>query len=272
MKKLLTCVGFISLLSTAMAQKEKTYEKIYYLDSKTETSDLIIIIDNAVSTVAETKLKLKIKNKTSDFIIFKPEESKFIINGKEFQPKEKWLVISPNESDFRVVNLKGAQYNSVKNYSFVVDGLYKASTDAKGIPVEDFKLPASKNDFKAGGFNCSLKKLYKETDATDAKFDCAYNGDKIGFIFPSKVSLKLPDGNEYANAKSKASPIVLMKGQEDGFTLHWDRMQGGKVTDMQKVVMMIKWNDTFSESALEKMKAETIEIQFDEVRSDKGNK
>ena len=39
--------------------------------------------------------------------------------------------------------------------------------------------------------------------------------------------------------------------------------------DMQKVEMMIKWNDAFTEASPEKMKSETLEIQFDEERSNK---
>jgi hypothetical protein len=256
----------------AIAQKEVKYEKIFYKDSKTETGDLTIVVDNAVSTDVETKFKLKIINKTGDYIIYKPEESKFIINGKEFKPTEKWLIISPNESDFKVINLKGAEYNKVKSYSFVVDGLYKVSSAGKVIAAPDFKLPPAQNDFKAEGFTGTLGKLQKETDKTEVKFKCAYNGNKIGLIIPNKVSVKLPDGTERATAKSKSKVIMLMKGESEEITLKWDRMEGGKPQDMQKVEMIIKWNEAFSEAEPEKMKSETLEQTFDEVMSNEKGK
>ncbi len=56
---------------------------------------------DAVSTEAGTKFKIKIQNKTNDYIIYKAEESKFVINGTEVQPKEKMLLIEPNESGSR---------------------------------------------------------------------------------------------------------------------------------------------------------------------------
>ena len=121
MKRIVTTMILaISLVGSMFAQKEVKYAKIFYKDLKMETNDIVIIVDNAVSTAGETKFKLKIMNKTNDYLILKPEECKFIVNGKEEKPQEKWLVISPNESDFRVVNLKGAGYNSIKNYQFVL--------------------------------------------------------------------------------------------------------------------------------------------------------
>lgn len=270
-KSLMITLATLLLNQTANAQKapkEIKYEKIFYKDANAETDDVSIKIDNAVSTDAETKFKLKITNKTNDYIIYKPAESKFMIDGKEVIPQEKWLVIEPNESDFRVINAKGAGYNKIKNYSFVADGIYKVSTESAAIPAPDFKLPPSKNDFKAGNFNSVLSKLDKETAGTKVKFNCTYSGDKIGFVYPNKAAVKMPDGNEYANGNSKAKTIVfLKKGEENNFTLEWDRMQGGKTTDMQKVEMIIKWNDAFKESAAEKIKSASLELQFDEAAS-----
>lgn len=265
MKKLLLAIVVAVTTLTASAQKERKFEKIFYKDSKTENKDLVIVVDNAVSTAAETKFKLKITNKTNDYILYKPEESKFMVNGKEMAPKEKWLIIGPNESDFRVINMKGS-FNTIRDYSFQLDGLYRIPANAKGIETPDFRLPATKNDFSAGNFNVTLNKMSKESGATDVKFNVSYNGDKIGFIFPSKAGVLMPDKNEYANAKSKAAPIMLMKGEDDSFTLHWDRMQG-KGMDMQKVEMFIKWNATFSEVEPNKMNSETLQMVFDDLLS-----
>lgn len=278
MKKTILTLMIASASILAVAQKEVKYEKMYYKNITKETDDINITVDNAVSTDGETKFKLKIENKTANFLIYKPEESKFIVNGKEMKSKEKVLIIKPNSSDFRIINLKGEKFNSTKTYSFVMDGLYSVSPDSKGIPAPDFKLPPSNNDFSAGSFKCSMTKLYKETDATDVKFKCAYNGSKIGFIDPSKAAVKMPDGNDYAAAKQGGGllgggggPIMLMKGEDDSFSLKWDRMEGGKKMDMQKVEMMILWRETFSEASPVKMKAETLVMEFDEaVSNEKG--
>ncbi len=260
-------IALVALLvstGTLMAQKDVKYEKLFYKDMKEDHQDLTIIVDNAVSNEGETKFKLKIVNNTADYVLFKVSESKFVINGKEFQVSEKPLFISPNESGSRVVNVKGAGYNSVKNYEFVVDGLYKVPADAPGIQAPDFMLPAARNDFKTGPFTCKLGKVKKESAVTNARFDCTYNGSKLGFIFPSKVAVKMPDGREYANEKSKAGEIVLTRGESDYFTLTWSRMEGGSKMDMQKVDMLLKWNDAFVEMTPEKLPSKKLELSWDE--------
>jgi len=273
MKKIILSMLIASFtLGNLMAQKEVKYEKLYYKNTKVETSDFVIEIDNAVSTAGETKFKLKITNKTGDYIMYKPEESKFIIAGKEQKIKEKSKIIDPNDYATWVINLKGAGYNSVKNYTFEFDGLYKISSTPPVVAAPDFKLPASQNDFTAGGFKGTLSKLYKESDKTEAKFDIAYNGDKIGFIMPSKAAVKMPDGNDYANADTKAKPILLMKGEKESVKLQWDRMQGGKAMDMQKVEMIIKWNATFGEVLPEKIKPVKADLEFDEATSNEKGK
>jgi hypothetical protein len=264
MKKALLALVICFSAFAAKAQDRK-YEKIFYKDSKTENKDLVITVENSVSTAAETKFKLKITNKTNDYILYKPEESKFLINGKEMSPKEKMLIIEPNDFKTLVVNLKGP-YNTVKDYTFQLDGLYRISASAKGLDAPDFRLPVSKNDFTVGNFTVTLDKLAKTSATTDVKFKVTYNGDKIGFIFPRKAGVVMPDKNEYANAR-KSDPIMLMKGEDDTFSLQWDRMPGGKTMDMQKVEMLIKWNATFSETAPEKMHAENLQMAFDDLLS-----
>ncbi len=270
MKKTVLVLIAVTTMFTASAQKEKKYDKLYYKNTVLETGEVTITVDNAVSTEGETKFKLKIVNKTADYIMFKPDECKFIINGKESKPTEKPKTIDPNSSDWLIVNLKGAGYNAVKNYSFEIAGIYKVSTSGTVVQTPDFKLPASKNDFKTGNFNMNMTKLTKESGKTEAKFDCAYNGDKVAIVFPSKMGLKMPDGNEYASVQpkgllAKKGPVLLTKGQTEGITGNWERMQGGKAMDMQKVEMFIKWNETFTEVTPEKLKNETLNFEFDEA-------
>jgi hypothetical protein len=277
MKKLFLAVIAVSSLNIAMAQKEVKYAKLFYKDMKVENSDVTITVDNAVATEGETKFKLKITNKTNDFILYKPEESKFTINGKDFTPSEKAKTIKPNDSDWLIINLKGPGYNSVKSYTFLVDGLYKVSTAEKGIVTPDFRLPVTKNEFKTGNYTVKVNKLYKESDATNLKLDISYNGDKIGVVFAEKAGALMPDGNEYAAVKStgllaKSGPILLKKGDEESVTLNWNRMEGGKTMDMQKVEMMIKFNDMFTEAAPQKLKPETLQMEFDQVTSDAKGK
>lgn len=274
--KIILLSFFIFHLVQLNAQKEIKYEKIFYKSTTLENQEVVIFIDNAVSTATETKFKLKLTNKTSDFILFKPEECRFIVNGKESKPTEKHKVIEPNSSDFLTVNLKSEGLNTVKNYTFVVGGLYLVSTQGIVVPATEFKLPPSKNEIKFGGFTVAMDKLYKETDRTDVKFKCTYSGDKIAVIYPTRLAVQMPDGNEYANAKGdgllgKKGAILIRPGQTESFVATWERFEGGRAMDMQLVDMFINWNDTYTESVPFLLKSETLKLEFDEkLSNEKG--
>lgn len=269
MKKIILLIGLtISTSLVSIAQKEKTYEKLYYKDVTVDNEKYSILVENAVSTAAETKFKLKITNKSSDYLIFKPEECKFIINEKETAPKEKWLVVKPFESESKVINFKGTELNKLKNYSFSVDGIYSVNANGTVAKGEDFYLPASKNDFTTGNFKCTLEKLSKDSDKTEAKFKVEYTGENVALIFPSKATVKMPDGKEYVSKYgsgmfSNKGASVLMKGQNETFTLSWDKMEGGRKMDMQLVEMIIMWHETFTESPAVKLNGCNVNIEFD---------
>lgn len=254
-------------LSVGAQKKEKSYKEICYKDISSEFNDITVSTNNGISNKELTKFKLKISNKTSDILLYKPEESTFKLEGKEVKPKEKWLFIYPTESDFRVINVNGTDF--LVPYSFVLDGVYKISTSAKGIDTPDFPLPASQNEFTTGGFTCTMLNLTKESDRTEVKFECKYTGDKVGVIQPGRAAIKLPDGTEIANEKIKTQPIVLSKGQSEKVTLKWFRMDGGRAQDMQKIKLLILWRNTFSEVTPEKIKPEVLQFEIDENLSKK---
>ena len=151
-------------------------------------------------------------------------------------------------------------------------GLYRIPENKKGIATPDFRLPPSQNQFSSGNFNCTMSKLSKETDKTAVKFKCVYTGDQIGIIYPSRISVKMPDGNDYATAQTNPKPILLYKGEDAAFVAEWNRMQGGASMDMQKVEMLLRWNDTFTENAVLKTEGSSVDFTFNEALSNEKGK
>ena len=262
MKKTITFLTVLVCLAGAnQAQKEKKYKEIFYKDITLEAEDFTATTNNGFSDKEATKFKLKIANKTNDILMYKPEESTFKAGDKEAKPKEKVLFVYPGESDHRVVNLVSPDF-LVTNYSFIMGGVYKITTKGTVAEVADFKIGSS-NEFESGGFTCTQTSLTKETDKTEAKFDCRYTGSKIGVIQPGKAVVKMPDGTEIANEKKSSTPIVLLKGKSEKITFKWNRMEGGKATDMQKVNMVILFRGTFTEADAVKLKDETLNLELD---------
>lgn len=256
----------MAILATQTAIAQKSYEKIFYNAEPVEAKDFGVKVKDAVAMKKFTKFNLKLANKGNDILVYKPEESKLIIEGKEYIPKEKRLEILPTDADNRVVNLDGDQF-MVDHYSFVLNGVYKISDSEKALEAPNFDLPPSSNEFKTGNFTCNMQNLEKETGGTWVKFECRYTGDKYGVIIPSRAALKFPDGTEIANEKSKSKPIILLKGESDKFSLEWDRMEGGSATDMQKIKLLIVWRNCFVESDAVKCDPITLDFKIDETKS-----
>jgi hypothetical protein len=253
-------------LTLGIAHAQKQYEKIVYQDVSQETPEMSVQIKDAISTKEAGKFKIKIQNKDQDILLYKPEESVLRVNNKEFHAKEKWMEMPPGDADSKVINFVGPDF-LMPGMSFQMIGMYKISTSETAIQTPDFELPASKNEFKTGNFTCNMLELQKQTDKTEVKFECRYTGDKVGVINVGRAAAKLPDGSEIANTKSKKSPIILMKGESKKFVLTWDRMEGGKAQDMQKIKLLILWRNTFVESDAVMLPPFTFELRFDETKS-----
>lgn len=270
MKKIVLALLIIAgTFSSAFAQKK--YRKIFYKPQTVENNDLKVTIEDAVSTPAGLKFKLKLINKTNDYIIYKPNESIFKINGKDYNPNEEWMIVRPNGQESKVIDLKGSDFIIDQNFKFILEGVYKANINEGAVAAPDFKLPPSSNDFKAGGFAVTHISNKKTTARTDAKFNAVYNGDKIGIFEPSKVAMKMPDNKEYANYHSDRDPVVFEKGKSVVIPVAWKDIPTAS-GDMQKDEMTIVWRDSFKEVTPKKAPSLTLEIIFDQEQTELKNK
>lgn len=258
---LITTLLFIGASSFAQVYKKMVYENAVF-----ENSEIKITADDAVSTEKFLKVKLRIRNKTNDYFILKASECVFKINGQDMKTEEKVLLISPNDDDFRVIDLKGAGLQ-VETFQMVVDGLYRFPADSKGIAAPDFKLPPSMNDFSAGPFKVNMVRMNKETQRVDAKFRAVYAGEKIGIFEPSQVAMRMPDGKEFANAKSDRKALIFLQGEEDTFTTTWYNNGIESSGDMQKSDMVILWRNAFKEVTPIKIESHTVDLKINKALS-----
>lgn len=244
-------------------KKAKEDVKYFYKEVTFETNDYSVFITDGVSTSGYVKFKMKVFNKTNDFLIVKPIEMGYTSVGKTAMTKDKTFIVAPNEEDWKVLDYKGTEMQ-VDQFVIEAKGIYKASAGGKGIQVADFDLPPSKNEFTIANTTCVLKKHEATTAKTTAKFDCVYSGDGVVIINPYRCAAVMPSGADNANAK-KSKPILLEKGQSDDFTVAFEEVAGAG--DMQKKAIKIKWNDTFKESKLMKLEAPKITIDKDEEKT-----
>nr|WP_294859081.1 hypothetical protein [uncultured Fluviicola sp.] len=261
--KVLMMAGFLgsmALSGTVFGQ----YEKVFYTDTTFETDTYKVEIDNIVALPKEVKFRMTITNKTSDWVLYVPEEGKFEMGGKPLSFKEDKLLIAPYDSKKRVLKATGDKLNDARSFNFVCNGFHKV-TLKEATKSPEFKLPIASNEFVAGNFKVVLVNSSKTTAKTEVKFNVTYNGEGIGFASPAKMSMRMPDGNVYATVKSKADVVPIEKGKTESITAGWAKMEGGSKNDMQMVEMWLMFNDVFQESTQTKMDKAIIPLRWNEA-------
>lgn len=244
-------------------KKPRKDEKFFYKETTIETDDYKVYIEDAVALDGFSKFKMKVFNKTNDFLFIKPSEIVFKSGDKVLTNNEKSFVVNPNDEDYKVIDFKG-QGMQLNNYTLELKGFYKASSNGKPMDAPLFDLPATKNDFTVGNFSCVLKNYDANTDRAYAKFECTYNGDNIGIINPYKSACIMPNGQENATSQ-RSKGVLLERGKSDGFSVTFKEIAGAG--DLQKKSIKVKWNDTFKEAKLSKLKEDKVTMEYDAEKS-----
>ena len=254
-----------SLVFAQISPSDPKHEN-HYTASPVENDDLKIEFKNAHSQQEFTLVEAVITNKTSDYIYCKGTEAKFIYAHCSYGPKGSMLskvnfTIEPLKTQSKTMKVTGDNKFHVDKLKLDLNCFYKISAKGEVIKAPDFQLPAAKNSFTAGPCDCTLEKSKQTTKETAAEFKCKYTGKNVAFIDPSKISVKLKDGQEFANNNKKDKGEVLMPGEDIKFTTLFEIP--GKIADMQFTVLYINWNDTFTESTMVPIKVNQVDLALD---------
>ena len=267
MKNILTLIALLSfttVTSFTFAQKEskKTHEYHYRILDPVETDEYKIVIADAHSQTKFTAMRITITNKTSDYLVYRPSEVVFKYEHGDFQVEGEEIMIKPNSTITRILRVSEGKQFHVKTLNVVADCFYLLAIDKEVINAPDFDLPASINDFKAGGFEVSLKKLKKETGATVARFIVKYTGSDYGVVTSGKTVVRLEDEQEFTSKDStRVRSIILKPGEERNLTVVYT--VPAKIIDMQFANMKIIWKETFAESKAVKLTGQTFNFVLD---------
>lgn len=245
----------------------QAYRKIFYQEQTIQNKNVTITIQDPVATPTGTKFKMVVTNLSNEYIVYKPAESTFKIQGKEYHPDEKPIIVRPNDKDYRVINLNGSNFMIAENYDFIADGFYSVSKESKSITVADFALPEKERELKAGDFVISLERAKKTAERTDVKFNVSYNGEKMAVYEPNRVKMKMPDGSEHSNYHGDRNPILYFKGDLVSFNTAWKEIPTAS-GNMMKDNLLIEWKDAFFVANTAKMATEKFTLLFDKDKTE----
>ncbi|OYT15622.1 MAG: hypothetical protein B7C24_12025 [Bacteroidetes bacterium 4572_77] len=271
--KITSLIIALSLLisTTILAQDKATYEKHYYKSpQKVEEKNYSLSFSDIVSKMDYAKMAVEIKNLSNDYLMFNSQESQFIFDFGKLNSKKGSMYILPHSSLDETLKVSGSDQFLTDQYTLLFKGLYTISAQGEIQEMDEFQLPASKNNIAAGNFKISLLKTSQKTKETYAKFECEYIGDDIAIIDASKITVRV-EGKDivYANSIKKSTgnllkkggPIFLKKGEKANFKAVFNIP--GKIADMQFSVLHIIWGDTFMESKALEIPAKELPIILD---------
>jgi hypothetical protein len=277
-KALLSLCALLLASTQIYAQRKVTDPKHenHYAVQPIETDEVSVSFTDSHSQQEFTATKIKVANKTNDYILFKTNEATFKYEFGDFHPsvggffRSAKMTVLPKDSDTRVLKVTGGKNFHVENLTLDLSGFYRVAAEGKTQAAEDFKLPASVNEFKAGNFKCSLEKIKKETKETEVFFKCTYQGNDVGIVDATRITLKTENGQEYANDNKRAKIELLVPGEE--ITISAAYHVPGKVTDMQFANMLLVWKNTFMESKIVPITVGTASFTLDPGMTEAKNK
>jgi hypothetical protein len=243
---------------------------VYNDAQKIENDEYIITIEDVVSNVKYAKFKIKITNKTSDYLLYKGDECIYIADAINVKAQEKPVFIEPFSTKSKVIEFKGTEGFHLDKFVAEIKGLYRITIGETNYTAPDFQLPPSSKDFTSGPFVCTLLKTEQETQSTWARFSCKYNGQKIGFINPAKCVVKLPDGKEFSSTNLKSKAEMLLPGEDSKFLA--DFQIPAKTADMQFTTMNIVWKESFIESTAKPLPSQKVSFEIDPAKTAARNK
>ncbi|MBK6342128.1 MAG: hypothetical protein IPF41_05945 [Flavobacteriales bacterium] len=256
---------------TASAQTAyKAKHRFIYSNASGTTGGITVEVMDAIGELTLCKFRMKVTNKTADYLFVDPSRFRYVMGDAVARFKEKPFVVRPFDSEAKTLDAYGAStYQHESPVLDFADGLQMAPGMGRVTAMDEFSLPASTNAMSAGPFKLNLKDLSKETDKTVARFSVQYTGSAVGIVDPSRISVKLPSGQAFANEKSKSKPVLLEAGGTDDFSVVAEIP--AKIADMQFTTLTVAWNDAFTETAKGPFSMEGLRIAVDQERTKKAN-
>jgi hypothetical protein len=116
MKHILLAITLLIGLQSFGQKKEKINPALNYIYKEVtlETDDYNVYIIDAVAVGKKVKFKIKIFNKTNDYLLVKPGEINYVGEGKTVFCRDKNFVVQPNEEETEVLDFRGTEMQAEK--------------------------------------------------------------------------------------------------------------------------------------------------------------
>lgn len=263
-----------------LAETDPRHENHYKYVVPIVTDEVKVEISNVHTQMYFGQMKLRITNKTNDYIAIKSGDIVFEMNDTKYYPTDKVYMIAPRDYITRTIRVDGDNRFHVDSFLVKLDGFYKIPIDGKPLDVPQFVLPNTTNHFEMEGYECKVAgRIIKQTMITEVPLRCTYVGNQVGLVESSRISVKLEDGKEFPNVNTGSkiknltttgSTDVLFPGESTKINAVF--RVPSEVADMEWVNMNIHFNDAFAKTALIPIAVDEQEFILDQTKTTLKNK
>ena len=240
----------------------------HFKDKTVESDDLKITFENIFAMREFCKMKMVLENKTSDFLVFRMDETTFQFAHGEHKAKDKEFLIKPHSKITKTLGVDGDTRYHEDNFAIKFDGIYRAPTKGESFTAENFRLPPAAQEFSTGPFKVKINGWKKESHSSFAEFKVTYTGKDIGIIDSYKLMVAIQDGREFPPVSGETT--ALLPGDSEKFVAKFDIST--KIIDMQFETLNIIWKDTFRESKKTKVNLDAVNFELDPGKTAAQNK
>ena len=267
-RKTLILVLIFFLRITVGQVNPKAYSSVYYQEVVFETDDYKMFLVKCESNLYKLKIKMRVFNKTGDIILVKPEEIAFMIKEKKLSGWAKPMIIQPNEDEVRTLDIfdPGSDMR-LESFEVKLNGFYKVPFNEGILNLPSPEVPSKEaNEIAVEKFTCTLLEYGLANEKTFFKYQCNYNGDKIGIIDLSKTTFQLATGKEIKPLIKKHVALVFENGTLHNFALEFRNIPPDENPGSGA---KLKWNEAFHISSPVALKVISVPMKMDVDKSEK---
>ncbi len=265
-------IVLLLLFSSAALKAQNTaqsFKTVKYEEKIFDNPDYKLYVVGSFSRADILKVRLRVFNKSKNIIYIKPEEMRFVVNGKTIAGKGRTIVVQPDGDEARLIDVEGDMDMRCDKFEIVLNGVYKIDPKAaEVVKAETTEVDGSSATPVTAStlFKCNTTVALSNKEKSFAKYSCVYTGDKIGVIEPGNTVAVMSSGTKNYNSYPRNELFALEKGDPQTITIEFRKLNGaGNLTDGYKV----EWNNVFKVGKTEAYDVNRATIAMDLVKSDK---
>jgi len=204
---------------------DEKYTHYYKEKGDFKNENVVIDIKNIAARYNYFKFAFKLKNSSSDYLIYDNAKSKMVFDwGKAYLKKSKIYFLKPGKSESEVFDVNDDIRFLKEEAKFVIEGLVKVPFRGKVQPISNTLIDAELKT-ELNKVNVSFKKVEIKLKKSLIQFKITNNSDDYVILIPSQLQVKVAEGVNLNNNVSVKKTILVKPGKTKLVSFSFDLLE-----------------------------------------------